>query len=66
MLFIPFISYVFLDLKSSTYLNPFEKYFNQDQLILIGIWTAAAFNLGSWYLRQYAPNLYRLFDHVKG
>ena len=59
-------SCLFLDAKRNLLSNPFEYFFNQDQLILIGIWTAAAFNFGSWYFRQYAPHIYKLFDQVKG
>lgn len=64
--FFYFLSISILDTKSSPLSNPFEYFFNQDQFILIGIWTAAAFNFGSWYFRQYAPHIYKLFDQVKG
>ena len=55
-----------IGVKTNSLTNPFEFYCNRDQLILIGVWTAVAFNFGAWYLRQYAPHLYKLFDHIKG
>lgn len=55
-----------IGVRTNSLTNPFEFYCNRDQLILIGVWTAVAFNFGAWYLRQYAPHLYKLFDHIKG
>lgn len=60
------INYFYVDIKTSPLSNPFEYYFNQDQMILLGVWTASAFNFGSWYFRQYAPKIYKLFNHIKG
>jgi hypothetical protein len=54
-----------LDVASAGDTAPWAAFLNRDQLVSLAAWTLSSYSYGAWYMRRYAPHLFKVLEYTK-